>query len=452
MKQENFHCGWSWVACLITLGLGAVLLQFVFLPHSSLSQVTTVAFELGWPGCLAFLGLLLWICFGRVAPSSKPQWMTKGLVAFLAYGLLLFSIANYQIHFFEKTGLLPLSLLLLSTLTFLLAGYFGKARPLLRVSGTMVLLTAVLSGFGNWLPQVEGGFPTAHIPLDAYSMTPQQLADEGEKIIFGGLGKSNVQGAIGRGQCPLCHGFNQGFYAERAPNLWGITARKRLHETSVEYIAESHVCPDCYIVAGWNCHFGDDIEPHSYMPKIHKPPISLSIEEMMAIQTWFFVREGEIPPSPETIEAAYRKFIPERDIVKKKTPFDPNDDEPPANTMISKKVLVTGEEPIETMFVKTQCINCHMIPGIKFGRKTVGPKLTMKASAPKRLEDPNYSGTATTAKEYIRESILSPDVYVVGGYQGNVMPHDYGTKMSASALNTMVNYLANWEGQAEQSK
>jgi len=106
---------------------------------------------------------------------------------------------------------------------------------------------------------------------------------------------------------------------------------------------------------------------------------------------------------------------------------------------------VTGDETIEKMFLKTQCINCHMIPGIKLGRKTIGPKLTMRANAPKRLEDPNYSGTATTVKEYIRESILTPKVYVVSGFQGGVMPHDYGIKMSASALDTMVNYLADWE-------
>lgn len=69
----------------------------------------------------------------------------------------------------------------------------------------------------------------------------------------------------------------------------------------------------------------------------------------------------------------------------------------------------------------------------------------MKASAPMHLDNLNYSGTATTVKEYIRESILTPKVYVVSGFQGDVRPHDYGTKMSASALDTMVDYLANWE-------
>lgn len=272
-------------------------------------------------------------------------------------------------------------------------------------------------------------------------MTPQQLADEGEKIIFGGIGRSNIQGAIGRGQCPLCHGFKQGFGSERAPNLWGITVRKRLHATSIEYIAESHTCPSCYVVGGFGLKGSENRE--SPMPKIHKPPISLSIDELIAVDTWLFVREGEIPPSPETIETTYRKFIPESAIVKKKTPFDPEDDEYPYNDLA--KVLVTGEETIEDMFMKTECIYCHIIPGIKFDRRTVGPELTMRTNSLKRIGDPNYSGTATTVKEYIRESILSPKVYVVSGYQGDVMPHDFGTKMSAKALNAMVNYLANKE-------
>ena len=240
---------------------------------------------------------------------------------------------------------------------------------------------------------------------------------------------------------PLCHGFKQGYRSERAPNLWGITARKRLHETSIEYIAESHTCPSCYVVGGFGVKGTENRE--SPMPRIHKPPISLSIEELIAVDTWLFVQEGEIPPTPETIEAAYRKFIPESDIVKKRTPFDPKDAE--YFDYKFSKVLVTGDEPIEEMLLKTQCFNCHKIPGIKLGRRTVGPTLTMRANAPKRLNDPNYSGTATTVKEYIRESILTPKVYVVSGFQDDVMPHDYGTKMSASALNRMVNYLADWE-------
>ena len=441
MKKGNFQSGWGWATFLTILGFGALLFQVLFLPYSPLSQIIIEALRLGWMGGLAFLGFFLWIHIGRIIPSTRHQLKIKGLVAFLAYSLFLLAIANYKIHFFQKTGLLPISLVLLTVLTFFLATYFGKARPLLRVSGTMILLTAAMSGFGNWLPQVEGGFPTPTYKVDVYSMTPQQLADEGEKIIFGGLGQSNVQGAIGRGQCPLCHGFKQGYLSHRAPNLWGITVRKRLHDTPIEYIAESHTCPSCYVVGGFGVKGTENRE--SPMPRIHKPPISLSIEELIAIDTWLFVREGEIPPAPETIEAAYRKFIPESDIIKKNTPFDPNDEDYPNYNLA--KVDVTGEEPIEEIFIRSKCFNCHIVPGINLPQNTVGPKLVMKTNSPARLADPNYTGNATTVREYINESILTPNTYVTEGFRSGSMPKDYGIKISALALNKMVDYLATQE-------
>ena len=56
-------------------------------------------------------------------------------------------------------------------------------------------------------------------------MSVQALADEGEKIIFGGIGKNKEQGAVGKGQCPLCHAFHAGMLGERAPNLVGLPGR-----------------------------------------------------------------------------------------------------------------------------------------------------------------------------------------------------------------------------------
>ena len=64
------------------------------------------------------------------------------------------------------------------------------------------------TGFLKW----KGGFPPPVVKLDFQSMSPQQLADEGEKIIFGGLGQSKVQGAIGKGQCPLCPWIPKGIF------------------------------------------------------------------------------------------------------------------------------------------------------------------------------------------------------------------------------------------------
>ena len=37
--------------------------------------------------------------------------------------------------------------------------YFTNQAALLKIGGFMFFVAAGLSGYGNWLPQVEGGFP-----------------------------------------------------------------------------------------------------------------------------------------------------------------------------------------------------------------------------------------------------------------------------------------------------
>ena len=39
------------------------------------------------------------------------------------------------------------------------------------------------------------------------------------------------------------------------------------------------------------------------------------------------------------------------------------------------------------------------------------------AIASQRILDPSYTGTATTAEEYLRESIVAPTAYLVSGYE-----------------------------------
>ncbi|MDE3119412.1 MAG: c-type cytochrome, partial [Nitrospirota bacterium] len=339
-----------------------------------------------------------------------------------------------------------------------------------KIGGFMFLVAAGLSGYGNWLPQVEGGFPPAEVKLDFGSMSAQQLADEGEKIIFGGIGQSKVQGAIGKGQCPLCHGFNEGFLSERAPNLWGVPDRAktrlddpRYHkgkpgdrdteqkeafpgsgtaETGQEYIAESHSCPSCFVVAGFGVKGTNDKQ--SPMPAIHKPPISLSLGELAAVDTWMYVREGKEAPSFEEITKAYEKFIPEADRPKQ------TEDKPGAAG--GGGVLATGEEPVDQIFQKATCVACHTIPGIAGAVGTIGPKLVEGTNAPTRIKDPAYKGTAKSTREYITESVINPSAFVVKGFPDNTMPKEFGKKLSAGALNKIVDYLSQLQEGKEPPK
>ncbi|WP_455371215.1 c-type cytochrome [Petrachloros mirabilis] len=418
------------------------------------------ALSMGWMAIALLVGLLIYFQVSISDPAAKKRATFKTFIGIIATFLLFIAIANYKNNFYGENRLLPVSLVMITATTFMLALYFTNLSALLKIGGFMFFVAAFLSGYGNWLPQVEGGFPPKEEKLDFGSMTPQQLADEGEKIIFGGIGQNKVQGAIGKGQCPLCHAFHAGMLGERAPNLLGLPERagkERLEdpkyskgapekreyadkeafpgsgtaENGQEYIAESHACPSCYVVAGYGVKGTNDKE--SPMPKIHKPPISLSLEELAAVDTWLYVREGRDAPSFEEIVKSYEKFIPEADR--------PKMTEEKAGP--KSALLADGSEPVDQIFAKAQCVSCHTIPGIPGATGTIGPKLEEGTNAPLRIKDKEYKGTAKSTSDYIMESVVDPSAYVVKPFPDNTMPKVFGQKLSAGALKKIVDYLSN---------
>jgi len=103
--------------------------------------------------------------------------------------------------------------------------------------------------------------------------------------------------------------------------------------------------------------------------------------------------------------------------------------------------LATGEEPIDLLFIKSGCPVCHTIPGIQGADGRVGPKLVLGTTGSRRLTDPRYRGQARTVREYVVESVVNPGAYVASGYPDQVMPRWYGQKLSAGALEKIVDYL-----------
>ena len=154
------------------------------------------------------IGLLIYFAFSISDPQAKKRAMFKTTIGIVAAVMAFMAIANYQLNFYGNSRLLPVSLVMVTALAFMMGIYFTNISALLKIGGFMFFVAAGLSGYGNWLPQVEGGFPPPEVKLSFGDLTPEQLADEGEKLIFGGLGQSSVQGSIGKGQCPLCHGIS----------------------------------------------------------------------------------------------------------------------------------------------------------------------------------------------------------------------------------------------------
>lgn len=327
----------------------------------------------------------------------------------------------------------------------------------------LVVLVVVLPSVGISASQPHD--QNEHPPqlLNYSKMSTKQLVDEGEKIIFGGIGKSKARGAVGRGQCPLCHATQEGMLGERAPNLFGLPQRAlaRLKDpryhfgkpnerdtvqkeafpgsgtavTALEYIAESNVCPSCYVVLGYGIRGTHDKESGGE-PTVD-PQFGLTMDELIAVITWLYVNSGKTPPTTEAIETAYKKFLLPSQWQRMVAPRSLSS--PPLG------LLATGEEPIFEIFRRGNCMNCHSIPGIG-GHDYFGPELAMGTLAPQRIRDKSYKGTAKTAHEYVKESILNPATFVAEKYFGlPPMPPDYGTRLTATAVDKIVDYLMKLE-------
>ena len=424
-----------------------------------MGELVKEALSIGWPLFALLACLFVYSLVSVKDGAAKKRALFKVFIGTIGACLLMVAIAHYKGSFYEANRMLPVSLVIITTTCFMMGIYFPSQAALLRIGGFMFLVAAGLSGYGNWLPQVEGGFPPPDVKLDFASMSVQALADEGEKIIFGGIGKNKEQGAVGKGQCPLCHAFHAGMLGERAPNLVGLPERagkERLEdpkyskgkaagrdyaqkeafpgagtaENAQEYIAESHACPSCYVVAGYGVKGTNDKE--SPMPSIHKPPISLSLAELAAVDTWLYVREGRDAPSFEEIIKSYEKFVPEADRPKQQEEA----------TGAASVLMADGTETVDVIFQKATCVACHTIPGIPGAKGTIGPALEEGTNALLRMKDKDYKGSAKTVPDYIMESIVSPSAYVVKPFPDNTMPKIFGQKLSAGAIKKIVDYLS----------
>jgi hypothetical protein len=123
-------------------------------------------------------------------------------------------------------------------------------------------------------------------------------------------------------------------------------------------------------------------------------------------------------------------------------PSRPRADDVAAGALTPDKIpLVTGDEPIIEMFTRSGCPVCHIIPGIPGANGRVGPPLILGTTGEQRLNDPGYKGQAKTVHDYVVESVLEPQRFVVRGYPEHTMPVWYGSKLSAMALEKIAVYL-----------
>lgn len=165
------------------------------------------------------------------------------------------------------------------------------------------------------------------------------------------------------------------------------------------------------------------VQQKSRMRSHDRLAILVTVSVVLATVVWAFREPPSRSPTNETVAGAL--------------------------TLTAEKVpLVTGDESLVDMFTRPGCPVCHIIPGITGATGQVGPPLVLGTTGLQRLNDPEYRGQAKTVHEYIVESVLEPQRFVVQGYPAQTMPTWYGSKLSALALEKIAAYL---ERQTEES-
>lgn len=89
------------------------------------------------------------------------------------------------------------------------------------------------------------------------------------------------------------------------------------------------------------------------------------------------------------------------------------------------------------------CVTCH---SLEEGRVLVGPSHARIAQrAAEVVGSENYQGSATTIVEYLRESIVDPDAYVVPGFDPNLMYENYREALTEDQIEDLVAFLLTLE-------
>jgi len=92
-----------------------------------------------------------------------------------------------------------------------------------------------------------------------------------------------------------------------------------------------------------------------------------------------------------------------------------------------------------TEFTAAGCVACHSVQPDK---KIVGPSLAgIALDAADSVKEPEYKGKAKDAAGWLQESIVNPNADVPEGFQPNVMPQDFGQKLTPKQISDLVAYL-----------
>jgi len=95
----------------------------------------------------------------------------------------------------------------------------------------------------------------------------------------------------------------------------------------------------------------------------------------------------------------------------------------------------------EALATSQGCAGCHI-------NTATGPAWLPSEGSPgigdraaERITQPDYTGGATSAEQYLLESIVDTNIFIVEGFAENLMPANYGESLTAQEAADLITYM-----------
>lgn len=249
----------------------------------------------------------------------------------------------------------------------------------LKIFAFLLLVVGTYAYVGQLVPQFEEHPPAKQVIT--LRTPPQELASIGEELLRT------------KGGCLICHKVTEAGNV-RGPDLRRAAAEAARRKPGMdveEYLIESIVTPDVFIVPGYP----------KMMPSALKPPANLNMAEVKAV-------------------VAYLQSLGGADITAKVQAAD----------IAAAKAAGPVHRGKELMG-QYGCVGCHKIEG-EGGE--LGPELTKAA-------------THRTPDDLMRK-IVDPAAWTAAGFQAGIMPADLGKTIPEGDRHEIVAYLAGLSGKS----
>lgn len=87
------------------------------------------------------------------------------------------------------------------------------------------------------------------------------------------------------------------------------------------------------------------------------------------------------------------------------------------------------------------CATCHALTPVGPAWAAAGDQPGLAERAALRFGQADYGGTATTAEQYLLESVVQPGAYIVPNFPEGVMPSDFGNRVTVQQMADLLAYM-----------